>query len=106
LYRIKIFVFESLRGNVEDVFMRLATPDILVHTGSSFASAAAAVATSSQIYLYSEPKEGGIASPAYRVYFLEGPNCFYWQHNGSLTANQASKLSLQMTYAIHHLSDI
>jgi hypothetical protein len=62
----------------DEAFIHLAGADLLIHTGSSFAVAAAAVADPSQAFVYSPPKESRrtgqdwATDDAYKVYRLEG----------------------------------
>lgn len=98
-YNTPGFAFQPLTGlSVADSFLRLTTADVLIHTGSSFATAAALAAPTGQVYLYSAPKEepGSLDSGVYRVYRIAGESCIPWQVNGSLSPLDARTLTDQL----------
>ena len=71
-------------------FKYLAAADMLVHTGSSFAVAAGTVADTSQVFLYSRPKETAfLHDDYYNAYYLNG--CVPIQIDGSIPEYQCSK---------------
>jgi hypothetical protein len=84
LYKIQDFSFTVLdKMSSELTFKYLVAADMLIHTGSSFASAAGAVADISQVFLYSRPKETAVLhDDYYNAYYLNG--CVPVQTNGSI----------------------
>lgn len=92
LFALRGFAFRAIQGaHFSRAFAALAAADVLVHTGSSFALAAAAAADASQVFLMMLPKEAAeVGDRAYGVYRL-GKGLAV-QRNGSLLPAEAGEL--------------
>jgi hypothetical protein len=93
LFKLPGFSFHLIHGlHFSRAFAVLAAADVLVHTGSSFALAAAAAADASQVFLMMLPKEAAqLGDRAYNVYRLS--KGLPVQRNGSLLPEDAQEFS-------------
>jgi hypothetical protein len=97
LFEIEGFKFTYVPGlSAADTFKYLSAADMLVHTGSSFVSAAGSVADSSQVFVYSRPKETAALNDAYYWAYFQNEN-IPAQLNGTFHDDDLARCRLRVT---------